>query len=311
MQRPSKVDSPIILRFNRTALLLIHARRAANVHDLVNSNTVQPAGTRSVYREHRGLRYHWVEAGDPHGTPLVLVHGFMAHSMAYRRVLDSLSERFRLIVPDLPAHGRDESFRHALVEPEINSLVRWLDGFHDVSLAREKAHWVGHSLGASLAYHLAHQFPERFETMTMVSPGLRIPPSPLTAFALDRLPASIATLGANRLGLSLYQPLNWRGESMTPAEAEDYLRPMRSRARMRFILRLGARLLDGGHPPLAALDVPTQVIWGHHDHILPLEDAYLVEERLDATLHILAESGHSPMEDTPEEFVKHLQEFLR
>jgi pimeloyl-ACP methyl ester carboxylesterase len=230
--------------------------------------------------------------------------------MAFRRVAEPLSPHFRLIMPDLPAHGRDESYQLSAVRPAIGSLVDWLEGFHDEVLGAEPAHWVGHSLGASLAYHLAHRYPSRFRSMTMVSPGLRIPGSPLTSYALDRLPASVATLGANRLGLSLYQPLNWRGEAMTRAEAAEYLRPMRSRSRMKFILRLGARLVDGEHPELNPIDAPTLVLWGKHDHILPLEDAYLVEERLEARLHIVEESGHSPMEDTPAEFTRHLLDFL-
>lgn len=266
--------------------------------------------TRSVYRERSGRQLHWLESGDRDAQPLVLFHGFMAHSMAYRRVAAALSEHYRLLIPDLPAHGRDESYRHASVHPTIDSLAEWTRLFRREALGESPAHWVGHSLGASLVYSLALTEPDYVRSLTLVSPGLRIPGSRMGAFALDRLPASVATLGANRLGLSLYQPLNWRGEPMTPAECEEYLRPMRSRRRMQFILRLGARLLEGNHLDLHPLDLPTLILWGEHDHILPLEDAWWLSERLHADLHIVDGSGHSPMEDTPELFTQHLLDFL-
>ena len=76
------------------------------------------------------------------------------------------------------------------------------------------------------------------------------------------------------------------------------------------MLQLGARIVDGKHTDVRAVDVPTLVIWGQHDHILPLEDAWWVGERLHANVHIIDDSGHSPMEDAPVEFVSVLEHFL-
>lgn len=255
-------------------------------------------------------RYHWLETGDPGAPTMVLAHGYMAHSMAFRRVTDALAEHYRLVIVDLPAHGRDESYRHHGVEPTIDSLTDWLRDFRDDVLGGEPAHWVGHSLGANLAYRLAREAPDQVRSLALVSPGVRVPPQPLVARALDRLPARFATLGANRLGLSLYQPLNWRGAPMTRDEARAYLEPMRSADRMNFILRLGARILEGNHTPLDELALPSVVIWGEHDHILPLEDAWHVGERVGADVHIVPGSGHSPMEDAPAAFIEIMSRFL-
>ncbi len=248
--------------------------------------------------------FRWVESGNPAGPAMVLVHGYMAHSMAYRRVADALGAQHRLLIVDLPAHGRDESYRRADVQPTIESLARWMGQFRDVVLGDEPAHWLGHSLGANLAYRVASADPKHCLSLTMVSAGVRVPAQPLVARALKRLPAGLATLGANRLGLALYQPLNWRGTAMTRAEEEEYLAPLRSKRRMEFILQLGARIVDGRHTDIEPLDVPTLVIWGEHDHILPLEDAWWLGERLSADVHVIEGSGHAPMEDTPTEFVR-------
>lgn len=254
--------------------------------------------------------FHISERGAPDAPPLVLVHGYMAHGMAFRRIADDLAKSHRLLIVDLPAHGSDETFRRG-VDPTIEGLTDWLRRFRDVALGDEPAHWIGHSLGANLAYRIARDEPEQFDSLTLVSPGVRVPSQPLVARALDRFPARIATLGANRLGLSLYQPLNWRGEPMTRAEERAYLAPMRSKERMDFILRLGARMLEGNHTELQPIDTRTVVIWGEHDHILPIEDAWHVGDALNTDVHIIAGSGHSPMEDAPEEFVSIMRNFLR
>lgn len=263
---------------------------------------------RSIYRAHRGHEFHWFEAGEPDGPLVLLVHGFMAHSMAFRRVIEPLGRRFRLVLPDLPGHGLDRSYRRS-VEPRIESLAHWLRDFR--SLFDEDAHLVGHSLGATLLHSLARDGVGA-RTLTLVAPGLRIPPSSLVSYALDRFPASVATLGANRFGLAVYGPLNWRGDAMNRIEAEAYLRPLRDPSRAAFMLKLGARLLEVRPPaPIGPLEIPAQVVWGELDHILPLEDAHWVADRLGGVaLHIIEGSGHSPMEDRPAEFANVLSRFL-
>ena len=255
--------------------------------------------------------YHWIEEGPEDAPPMVLVHGFMAHSMAYRRVTHELAQHARLYIVDLPGHGRDLSYQRPGVHPEFESLSRWLRGFRDDVLGDRRAHWVGHSIGADLVYNLAHQEPRSVRSLTLVSPALRIPAQPLTARALKRVPASLAALSATRFSFSLYQPLNWRGEPMTRDEQRRYLAPMRSPDRMKFMLELASEIVHGRHTTPRPLEVPTFVVWGEHDHILPVEDAYWVADRLGVDLHIVEGSGHSPMEDAPPEFARVVSEFIR
>jgi pimeloyl-ACP methyl ester carboxylesterase len=264
-----------------------------------------------VYRERDGMMFHWFEAGTENAEPLVMIHGFMAHAMAFRRVVQPLGDRYRLIFPDLPAHGRDPSYQHPDVHPTIDSLEEWLYRFRRAVIGDRPAHGVGHSLGANLLYRVARRDPEAIRSLGLVSPGLRIPGSAFASSVLKHFPPSLAMLGANRLGLALYQPMNWRGERMSPQAEETYLRPMKSKDRVKFMLELGSRLLDGTHPDLTPLDIPTLVMWGRHDHMLPVEDAYWIRERLGprTQLHIIEASGHSPMEDTPEEFTRTILDF--
>lgn len=257
------------------------------------------------------MRFHWYEAGDPDGVPMVLLHGFMAHSGAFRRVVHPLGDQFRLIFPDLPGHGRDPSYLHEHVQPTVPSLVDWLHRFRRAVVGNTRTHWVGHSLGAMMLYRIARRDSRCIRSLALVSPGLRIPSSSVASFALRHVPASVAMLGANRLGMALYEQMNFRGEKMAPEAIDAYLRPVQSKSRVKFMLELASELLDGHQPDIVPLDVPTLVMWGRHDHMLPVEDAYWVGDRLGegTPIHVIDESGHSPMEDTPEEFSRVILNF--
>lgn len=270
------------------------------------------ARVRSIHRVADPFEFHWFEAGPDDAPAIVLVHGFMAHAMAFRRVLPELARRYRLVVPDLAGHGLDRSYRSAGVAPTLTSLERWFG--HFLSSVDGEFHLVGHSLGARLCYRAAAQSRWPIRSLTLVAPGLRVPPSSVGSYALRRLPGSLATLAANRVGLAFYSPLNWRGEPMDDIEAQAYLSPLRDAARARFMLQLGADLLAPAPPAVVTpVEMPTQVVWGELDHLFPVEDAYWLADRL-ATPHdviVIEGSGHSPMEDRPREFARVVSEFVR
>lgn len=63
---------------------------------------------------------------------------------------------------------------------------------------------------------------------------------------------------------------------------------------------------------LSAITIPTLVIWGEHDSLLPLKDGRYFASRIrGAELKIIADSGHAPMIETPDAFLAALQPFLR
>lgn len=63
---------------------------------------------------------------------------------------------------------------------------------------------------------------------------------------------------------------------------------------------------------LGAITIPTLVIWGEHDSLLPLKDGrYFAAGIRSAELKIIADSGHAPMIETPDAFLAALQPFLR
>lgn len=272
---------------------------------------------RSVYRttERFGDSFHWLEAGHDNDRTLILVHGYLAHSFAFRKVIDDLSRDFRVIAPDLPGHGRDRSFRSGSVEPEISNLIDWFEHFLEVATHGEPVDVAGHSLGALLCF-IAGREQERFEPIErigLVSPGVRIGLPQWTSRIFEAIPAGLAARGTNSLGLRLYEPIQWRKTRMSGEEVDRYLEPLKQTDRMEFMLTLGADLMSEPDrlPGAHRVDVPTLIVTGEKDHLLPVETVRLLDEIIpESQLEVLDEVGHCPMEDAPSEFVRLLRRFL-
>lgn len=257
--------------------------------------------------------FHWVETGKGPET-VIFLHGIMAHSMAFRFVLKGLGPGFRILAPDLPAHGRDETFRDEAISADLSGLLTWLEGLLD-TLDGAPVHIVGHSLGATLTYLAAlsrSRFPQ-IQTLTLVSPGLKIRVPSWTSALLSRFPPEWARLGIHRRGIRLYEPLQWRRARMSAAEVRDYLTPIQDPLRMAYMLRLGAELVAREHSieDARSIENPTLLIWGDRDLLLPLPTAYELSRQIpDSQLEIFTDCGHCPMEDYPEKFSREIQDFL-
>lgn len=280
-----------------------------------HSNHSRRVPVRSVYRPSPfdGRPFHWIEAGDGQAQ-VVFLHGILAHSMAFRCILESSARNYRVIVPDLPGHGRDRTFQSDAIAPSLQGLLTWLEGFFD-TIDDGPVHLVGHSLGATVAYLAALQ-PRRFpaiQSLTLASPGLQIRVPSWTGSLVGKIPARLARLGVSRAGVRIYEPLQWRRARMSAHEVRDYLHPIREVHRIRHILGIGSDLVDqtGSIDDAHLIAHPSLIIWGDKDHLLPLPTAFALEKKIpDSRLEIFKNCGHCPMEDCPADFHDVLHRFL-
>ncbi len=271
---------------------------------------------RSVYRRAPGYNgsFHWLEAGWRNDETIVLVHGLMAHSMAYRKIVPRLAQRYRLIMPDLPAHGRDQTFRSTRLPARVDSLIDWLETLLRVVDA-ERVHLVGHSLGALAAFLAARHTDglPTVETVSLISPGIRIGLPRWTHHVVKRLPFGLAKLSASPLGVRCYEPIQWRKSRMTSSEVDSYVAPFREPDRLRFMIDIGADLVREPDRLVGADQIrhPTLLVWGDKDHFLSLDTGHVLQAMIkDAHFEILEGVGHCPMEDSPDEFARILESFL-
>lgn len=247
------------------------------------------------------------------GDPVLLIHGFGGSSHNWIPVADGLAERHRLVAPDLRGFGWTERVQ----DPEAYSLenqVATVLGVLD-ALEIDRAHVVGHSYGGGVALWLASRQPERVRSLTLVGStfpgtefdsGRRLPRAgPLTPVAVRLMlrPRFIR----RALKSSYYDP-----HKVDDSLIQEYRERLRVEGVNRAYRGLTAKSSrPQGSIDLDALTMPTLVLWGAEDPLLPAESGQRFAEAIPkGTFFTIPHCGHTPMEERPAAFVAALQPFL-
>jgi pimeloyl-ACP methyl ester carboxylesterase len=256
-----------------------------------------------------------------HGPAVVLVHGLAGSSTTWKDVMPALAERFTVVAPDLLGHGQSAKPRGDY------SLGAYASGIRDllVALEVERATFVGHSLGGGVAMQLAYQFPERCERLALVASGglgrevtplLRAVSLPGAEFVLPVLLTSWLRLRAETLG-GLLRRVGWRpGTTMT--EVWRSYTTLTSREGQQAFVHTVRSVIDPSGQRVSAMDrlylaaaVPTLIVWGDHDRVIPVKHAYAAHEAMPGSrLEILPGAGHFLPFEEPAWFSRTLTDFL-
>ncbi len=117
-----------------------------------------------------GYESHWIDTaigrlfarsgGD--GPPLLLLHGYAQSNVMWHKVAPALSQKFRLILPDLPGYGWSEAPRsgkgHAPYDKR--SMARGMIELME-KLGHARFYLAGHDRGGRVSYRLALDHPGR------------------------------------------------------------------------------------------------------------------------------------------------------
>jgi pimeloyl-ACP methyl ester carboxylesterase len=240
-----------------------------------------------------------LEAGD--GPPVILLHGQGGWSGMWLPVVPDLVERHRVVAPDLPGLGASTVPDGP---PDAARVLAWLAALVERTCPGPPA-IVGASLGASIAARFAIAHPDRLSRLVLVDAGSlgRFRPAPGVVLALARfvLRPSERTQRAFLRQVTV-DPDRARALMGTDAQAYglELARTPSVRAANRRLLReLGTRPI----PPeqLAAIAVPTALVWGRQDRVMRLRIAEEASARYGWPLHVVEDAGHFAVE-RPEAF---------
>lgn len=261
-----------------------------------------------------GIRIWLDEAGPGDGPPLLLVHGLAARGVVWRRVVPALAGHgLRVLVPDLPGHGRSDGKRHrATYSPRF--FARVLLDLAD-ALGIDRFSVAGNSLGGVVAARLALAAPERVERLVLVdSAGLSAEGVPW-ATRLRYLPFVLgALIGAPPSPLWLRLFLQ-RAVVADPAQAAELADALSRHPALPTAVRRSAAALVGPDGTLAgelsALVPPTLLVWGEGDVQFPVAIAEAAVRRMPAARLVrIAGAGHVPQWEAPEAVASVLLDFL-
>ncbi len=223
------------------------------------------------------------------GTPLILLHGAGDSAAAWQAVAPAFAEDYRLVVPDLPGHGRSEPAEGPLTLATLHAGTLALVD----EVTRDKpAVLVGNSLGAWLGMLAALERPERIERLVLVNGGgLYNEPGEYTLMPKDREEAR-KLMGALRSSQSPEIP-DFLLDAIVRAANEGPIARIHAGA-----MSSGPFLLDGR---LDSLTTPVEIIWGKDDQLLPLAYARRMEAGLPASrVTTIDTCGHVPQNECPD-----------
>src|SRR3954447_1156725 len=125
-----------------------------------------------------GLRMHVAEAGPADGDPIVLLHGWPQNWYEWRHLVPALSERYRMVMPDLRGLGWTEATRRGYEKEQLaRDVVALMD-----ELGLERVRLVGHDWGGYVGFLLCLFEParvERYLALNIIHPWPRRSPKHL------------------------------------------------------------------------------------------------------------------------------------
>ncbi|WP_052863001.1 acetoin dehydrogenase dihydrolipoyllysine-residue acetyltransferase subunit [Streptomyces niger] len=246
--------------------------------------------------------------GDGEDEAIVLVHGYGGDKNSWLFVQEPLSEGRTVHALDLPGHGDSAK---DVGDGSLATLADTVTGFLD-ALGVQRAHLVGHSMGGAVVTAAAAAAPERVRSLTLVSPagyGPEIDASYLRGFASA---ASRRELKPHLLKLFADPGL------VNRQLVDDLLKYKRLDGVDGALRTLLGTLLDGDEPALdvapllARTTVPTVVVWGRADQVIPVSNAESSDAlKQHATVHVVDEAGHMAQMETPAAVVSAVQEAVQ
>ena len=285
--------------------------------DLGAERRLKSANTHSITLHGHSLSY--VDSGR--GPAILFIHGLLGSSRHWAHLVEALTDRHRVLIPDMFGHGASEK---PVGDYSLGAHAATLRDLLD-QLGVEKVTLVGHSLGGGIAIQFCYLFPERVEGLVLVASGgfgravnplLRAATLPgaelmLPVLASRRLSSKAESVGRafGKLGVKAGSDLSevWEGFiSLSDADSR------------RAFLCTTRSVMDPGGQTVTAHDhlpqmtgIPTLIVWGSRDRMIPCSHGKVAQQAIPGSrLEVFDKIGHFPHLDAPERFAEVLSEFM-
>lgn len=261
-----------------------------------------------------GAEVNYAEIGE--GEPILFLHGISGCWQNWLENLPHFGRDRRAIALDLPGFGASPMPSWEIDMPAYGRLV------HDFceKLGIESATVVGNSMGGFVAVEAATTNPARFSRLVLVSAaGILNTWNPearatATAYAWKRFGPLVADRGGWIVSHPRCRRLFWAPFVRFPdrLRADLLLEQMVGGLRgPAFGEALRALLRHDIRERLGTIEMPTMIVWGQSDRVIPMAAALSYHRRIPhSRLEIFERTGHVPQLERPARFNALLDDFL-
>ena len=273
------------------------------------------ASSASEFLEIDGMQVHFRDQGlASDSLPIVLIHGTGASLHTWEAWVNELKNDHRIITLDLPAYGLTGPNKTGDYSQDY--YVSFMEKFLS-KLNIKRCVLGGNSLGGGITWAYALEHPERVSKMILVDAGgyPMVSKSIPIAFQIARMPV-VGNLFKYLLPRSIIekslQNVYVHDDRITPELIERYYDlASREGNRKAFLDRMKAYPKSDKYLKISTLIMPTLIIWGREDGLIPLEVAEKFHADLpNDTMIIFKDLGHTPMEEDPKITIKAVKDFL-
>jgi pimeloyl-ACP methyl ester carboxylesterase len=275
---------------------------------------VTTAATKEVRVGGRSVRYRDTGSGEP----VLLVHGIGRSLEDWAEQHDLLSSGYRVVSVDLPGFGWSDRLEGPTT---LKRLGAWLPRFLDELGLTEPVHLMGNSLGGAVAMAFAAENPQRVRDLVLVNSagfgrevalGLRL----LALRPLTRVLLRPRRSAAARSLRDIFHDPSFSTEERVDQAFALAQRPREAMLEMGRDLGTLRGIRAGWRRDLLARlaehDLPTLVVWGAHDLILPAVHLEAAKAALpQARTHLFLDTGHMPQIERAQEFAGLVRHFYR
>lgn len=273
------------------------------------------------------LKMHYVASGE--GPLMVMIHGFPEFWYSWRHQIPAMSERFRVIAPDMRGYNQTEkplgigNYKLSVLMEDVRGLIE--------ALGEKKAVIVAHDWGGAVAWSFAMSYPEMTEKLIVMNcPPPRVMmkhvmrnPSQLRRsyymflFQIPFLPEIALRLGNYRLIEKAFR--GWAIDKS--AFSDEDIRFYKEAASKPFAMTCAinyyrAAFRYPSNLPLlmnmGKVKCPTLVIWAEEDKALGKEMTYDFKNEVEGplTIEYIPKCSHWVQQEKPYEVNGHLRSFL-
>jgi len=254
------------------------------------------------------------------GPVLLLLHGIAGSSGTWIPAMQLLRSDYTVLAPDFLGHGKSAK---PLGDYSLGNHASGMRDFLQL-LGVERVTVVGQSFGGGVAMQFAYQFPELSERLVLVDAGglgrevswiLRLCTLPGAEYLMPVLFPSFTRDWGDAISGFL------RDRGVRHARAAEMWRSYRSLTEpenRRAFVRTMRAVIDPGGQSVSARDrlylaahMPTLIVWGDQDKIIPVVHAYQAHDAIpNSRLEVIQGVGHFPHVEDPVRFVEILRDFL-
>jgi len=252
------------------------------------------------------MKLHYQQLGE--GQPLLIIHGLFGSSDNWRSMARYFSKYYQVISIDLRNHGQsphsdDQDFK--LMAEDVVELCQ--------SLAINKAHVMGHSLGGKVAMQFAEYAPELVDKLVVVD----IAPRQYFSRHTPMMDAMLA------LDMNQYSSRNEIDEALSSSIEDKTVRQfllMNLKSdETGFHWRINLAALKQNYQQLMApvcentsFDIPSLFVYGELSEYVTQDDQQLIKQQFaNAEFISIDKAGHWVHAEKPQQFKQVVEEFLR